>query len=74
MRRVTQTRILALAISRLTQTIEDGMHSIEEWEAMGRNTEAIWFYDNIVRPDEEELGILKMLYEVETGTPYEKEV
>ena len=73
MRRVTQTRILALAISRLAQTIEDGMHSVEEWEAMGRNTEAIWFYDNIVRPDEEEIGILKMLYEVETGTPYEKE-
>lgn len=73
MRRVTQTRILALAISRLTQTIEDGKQSIEEWEAMGRNTEAIWFYDAIVRPDEDELGVLKMLYEVETGTPYEKE-
>ena len=73
MRRVTQTRILALAISHLTQTIEDGKQSIEEWGAMGRNTEAIWFYDNIVRPDEDELGVLKMLYEVETGTPYEKE-
>jgi hypothetical protein len=74
MRRVTQTRILALAISHLTQTIEDGMHSIEEWEAMGLRNEAIYYYDGVVKPDEEALETLKLLYEVETGSPYEKEV
>ena len=70
MKRVTQTQILNLAITRLEQTIEDGKHSITEWESMGRNTEAIWFYDNIVKPDEETLETLKMLYKVETGTDY----
>lgn len=73
MKRVTHTRILALAISRLTEMTEEGNRSVEEWEAMGRHTEACWFYDHIVGPDEEELRTLKTLYEVETGTPYEME-
>ena len=74
MRRVTQTHILALAIARLKDLIEDGQKAVKQFEAMGLRNEAIYYYDGVVKPDEEAIETLKLLYEVETGTPYEKEV
>jgi hypothetical protein len=44
--------------------------SVEAWERMGKNTEAVFFHDNILKPVEEELETLKHLYYVETGTDY----
>lgn len=73
MKRVTHTQILALAIARLKQLVEDGLKAVSQFERMGLHNEAIYYYDGVVKPDEEALVTLKMLYEVETGTPYEKE-
>lgn len=73
MQKLTNTRILCLAAAQLKQLIEDGLKSVAEWESMGMHTEAAFFYDNIVKPDEETLETIKVLYEVETGTPYDKE-
>ena len=74
MKRVTQTQILALAIARLKDLIEDGQKAVKKFEAMGLRNEAIYYYDGVVKPDEEAFETLKLLYEVETGSPYEKEV
>lgn len=73
MKRVTQTQILALAIARLKDLIEDGQKAVKKFEAMGLRNEAIYYYDGVVKPDEEAIETLKLLYEVETGSPYEKE-
>lgn len=73
MKQITHTRILALAIARLKQLVEDGLKAVSQFERMGLRNEAIYYYDGVVKPDEEALETLKLLYEVETGTPYEKE-
>ena len=73
MKQITNTQILAFAIAHLKQLVDEGLNAAAQFEKMGWCNEAIYYYDNVVKPNEEALETLKMLYEVETGTPYEKE-
>ena len=70
MKKLTQTAILARAISDCEACIADGKHNVEEFTRMGRHTEAVFYNDNILKELEEELETLKLLYKVETGVEY----
>ena len=71
MRRITYTSILCRAIRDCEAAVEEYKQAVEEWERVGKTTEAVYFHDNILKPTEEELETLKLLYEVETGKKYE---
>lgn len=71
MKRVTYAHILTRAISDCEHNLAEQRKYLAKWEAdASHKTEAIFFYDNIVKPIEQELETLMYLYEVETGTKF----
>jgi len=69
--KLTQTAILARAISDCNASIRDAEATMQAFAQKQATTEATFYYDNIVRPLVEERDTLYLLYEIETGTPYE---
>lgn len=73
MRRIklTQTAILARAISDCNASIRDAEAMMEELAKKKADIEAAFFHEQILRPLVEERETLCLLYEIETGRPYE---
>ena len=70
MQKITYASILNRALSDCATSLREAERNAEEWQAMGKQTEAVFFHDNIVKPLREELAGLKALYLIETGTEW----
>lgn len=70
MTRVTKTQILCRAIEHCTAELQEVHADVAEWRRMGREDTADFVWAKIYTPLEEELDVLKQMYEIETGSPY----
>ena len=71
--KITYESILARAISDCYESLQGAMENVEEYRRMGNETEAKWFYCEVVELLQEELDGLKQLYQIETGVPFDGE-